>query len=215
MTTYGFLHTADTHVPVFDELLAALSPADHAVHVVDASLLADARRRHGVDDDLRRRIGARIAELAGRGAAAAVCTCSPLGATAEETGGTLGLPVARVDRSMARRAVRSGHRIAIVAAVESTIGPTRSLLEESAAAAGRRVELIDAPCLDAWSLFEAGDLDGYYTRLASHLASIDGAVDVIVLAQASMAPLESRVRPGALLLSSPRLAVVELVSGRR
>jgi hypothetical protein len=185
------------------------------VHVVDASLLTDARRRHGADDDLRARIGTRIAELAGHGAVALVCTCSTIGATAEEMGGTLGVPVTRVDRAMARTAVRSGDRIAVVAAVESTIAPTRALLAESADAAGRPVELVDAPCLDAWSLFEAGDHDRYLARLASHLAEIDGAVDVIVLAQASMAPVESRVQLRSLLLSSPRLAVEDLVSGRR
>jgi hypothetical protein len=114
---------------------------------------------------------------------------------------------------MARRAVTSGHRIAIVAAVESTIGPTRALLAETADAVDRRVDLVDAPCLDAFSHWEAGDHARYVARLASHLESIDGSVDVMVLAQASMAPVENLVRLRSLLLSSPRLAVEDLVSG--
>jgi len=215
MTTFGFLHTADAHVRVFDELLLDISPADHAVHSVDASLLTDARRRLGADPDLRTRIGTRITELAARGAVAVVCTCSTIGATAEEVGRSLGVSVTRVDRPMARRAVTSGDRIAIVAAVESTIGETRSLLVDTARTAGRRVDVVDSPCLDAWSLWEAGDEDGYLARLASHLESIDGSVDVIVLAQASMAPVQNRVRLRSVLVSSPRLAVEDLVSDRR
>ena len=212
MTTYGFLHTADVHRAVFDHLLADISPGDHAVHIVDVSLLTDARRRGGVDDDLRARIGAHIGALTGRGARRVVCTCSTIGAASEEIGATLGAAVERVDRPMARRAVTSGERIAIVAAVESTVAPTRLLLVQAAEAAQRRVELIDSPCPDAWALWEAGDHDGYLARLAAHLVAIDGSVDVIVLAQASMAPLQDRVRLRSVLLTSPRLAVEDLVT---
>ena len=210
-TTFGFLHTADVHVAPFTDILRALSPDDRAVHVVDAALLTDARRRGGVDAELRTRIGAALGSLAARGAEAVVCTCSTIGGPAEEVGRGLGLEVLRVDRPMAERAVAGGDRIVVVAALESTLGPTRDLLLQAAAAAGRRVTIVDAPCLGAWRHFESGDEGRYFATLAAHLETLDRPGDVIVLAQASMAPVERLVHLTSPVLSSPRTAVAALL----
>jgi hypothetical protein len=211
---FGFLHTADVHEPTFALLLREISPDDSAVHLTDASLLTDARRREEVDDDLRSRIGARIATLADQGAARVLCTCSTIGGPAEEVGRAVGIDVLRVDRPMAEEAVAGGHRIVVVASLASTLAPTRALLEETAATAGRSVSVVDAPCLPAWPHFEAGDLDRYFATLAAHLRSLDETADVIVLAQASMAPVQALVSLSSLVLSSPRPAVRALVSAR-
>ncbi len=213
MARYGFLHTAAVHVAVFSGLLAEISPGDSAVQLVDESLLADTRRRGLVDDELRARIGVGLEDLDRRGAVRIVCTCSTIGGDAEEVGRTLGLDVFRVDRPMAEAAVSVGGRIAVVGGPASTLAPTRALLQETADAAGRSVTLIDAPCLTAWPHFEAGRLDRYYATLAAHLQSLDGSADVIVLAQASMAPVEALVSLSSLVLSSPRPAVRALVGG--
>jgi hypothetical protein len=211
VTVYGFLHTADVHVDVFTDLLLELSPDDTSVHIVDESLLTDSRRRGGVDDDLRVRIGTRIRELSSAGAIRVVCTCSTIGGPSEDIGRALAVDVLRVDRPMADMAVASGTTIAIVAALESTIAPTRALLTESAESAGRTVTLVDAPCLGAWTHWESGDRARYVATLASHLETLDDAFDVIVLAQASMAPVQTLVALKALVLSSPRTAVAALV----
>jgi hypothetical protein len=118
VATFGFLHTADGHVAVFAGLLREIDPSRQAVHLVDQSLLADARRRATVDDDLRIRIGTGLEDLRGRGAVRIVCTCSTIGGDAEEVGRSLGLDVFRVDRPMAEAAVAHGGRIAVVAALE-------------------------------------------------------------------------------------------------
>jgi hypothetical protein len=212
VTTVGFLHTADAHIPVFDVLVQQVSPGDETVHLVDASLLTDAGRRGGVDDDLRDRIGRRLEELHSQGATAVLCSCSTIGAAAEERGAGLGLPTLRVDRPLAEEAVRKGGRIAVVVAVESSLAPTRQLLTETALAAGHPVTIVDAPCLEAWPYWEQGDVDRYLATLADHVEHLDGTVDVIVLAQASMAPVEQRVRLTTPLLSSPRLAVRALLT---
>jgi hypothetical protein len=211
VATFGFLHTASVHVRLFTALLAEISPDDTAVHLVDESLLTDARRRHGVDDDLRRRMAGAVTALAAQDAVRVVCTCSTIGGPAEEVGRALGVDVIRVDRPMAERAVAAGPRIAVVAALESTLAPTGDLLRETAGRAGVPVTIVDAPCLDAWHHFEAGDHARYFATVATHLESVDGDVDVIVLAQASMAPVEKLVRLTSLVLSSPRAAVTELV----
>jgi hypothetical protein len=87
-------------------------------------------------------------------------------------------------------------------------------LEECAVGAG--AVIIDAPCLDAWPLFEAGDQAGYLARIAGHARTLDA--DVIVLAQASMASATELLDDLRIpVLSSPRLGVlraVEMAGGR-
>lgn len=197
MATIGFLHTADVHVETFRALTAERGQQD--VHLVDAALLADARA-HGVDAALEDRVAGRLRELAAQGPDVIVCTCSTLGGIAERI--PLAVPVLRLDRPMAEAAVAIGGRIAVVASTESTLAPTRDLLLECAADAD--VQL--APCLDAWALFEAGDLAGYQQAVAAHVRTLDA--DVIVLAQASMAPAAALLGDfGTPVLSSPISAV--------
>jgi hypothetical protein len=201
VTTIGFLHTADAHVPTFHNLMAELAPGLRDLHVVDARLLADAGER-GIDADVAERLGERLRSLAASGADVVVCTCSTLGGHAEQV--PVGVPVLRIDRPMAEAAVAVGGRIAVVASVESTLAPTRALLLECAA--GAPVEIVDAPCLDAWALFAAGDLEGYARRVAAHCRGLDA--DVIVLAQASMAPAAELLADlAAPVLTSPRSVV--------
>jgi hypothetical protein len=216
MVTIGFLHTAGVHVESFGSLLEDLAPGATATHLVDESLLADARAR-GIDPDLRERLESRLRELAGKGAEVIVCTCSTISGAAEET--PAGVPVVRVDRPMAERAVARGGRVAVVAAVESTLAPTRALLEECARVAGTDPVIVEAPCPDAWPLFEAGDQEGYLGRIAEHVRGLAGDASMIILAQASMAPAAGLLPDlDVPILSSPRAAVrraLEVARSRR
>lgn len=207
MMTVAFLHTADVHVSTFRALLAQIAPAASSAHLVDADLLADARLR-GIDASIETRVLDRLRELARHHPGVIVCTCSTLGAAAERVGKAIEFPVVRVDRPMAEAAVAIGARVALVAAVESTLGPTRQLFEECASSVGSTAVLVDAPCLDAWELFEAGDYAGYRDRVARHIRGLRD-FDVVMLAQASMAPVADLVADLSIpVLSSPRLAVL-------
>ena len=214
MPTVGFLHTARIHVPTFRTLLRQIAPTAFDVHLVDAELLAHARRR-GIDATVRQHLLHRLHQLAGQHADVVVCTCSTLSHDAEQLTPLVRVPMLRIDRPMATAAVAAGGRVAIVATMTSTLAPTRQLLEQCAVAAGSGAVIVDAPCVDAWALFEAGDHEGYLARVARHVRDIArrGNVDVIVLAQASMAPVAARLPDVTLpVLSSPRLAVQRAVA---
>jgi len=212
MTTIGFLHTSDVHVPVFHGLLDELAPGWTDLCVVDPSLLTDAQPA-GVTPELAARVDARLHELAGRGADLIVCTCSSLGEYAETRTADLGVPVLRGDRPMAEAAVAAGTRIAILATVDSTLAPTSALLREAAGRAGRRVTLIETPVPGAWALFESGDLDAYARKVAGQARVIAPEADVIVLAQPSLAPAAALLGDLPIpVLSSPRTAVARAVA---
>ncbi|GIM96093.1 aspartate/glutamate racemase family protein [Paractinoplanes toevensis] len=212
MTTIGFLHTADVHVPVFHDLRAELAPGWADLHVVDPGLLADARRA-GITAELAARVDARLHELADRGADLIVCTCSSLGAYAETRTADLGVPVLRVDRPMAEAAVAAGSRIAVLATVDSTLAPTSALLNAAAERAGRVVTLIETPVPGAWSLFEKGDLHAYAVKVADQARAIAPRADVIVLAQASLSPAAALLADLPIpVLTSPRTAVARAIA---
>ena len=205
MPTLGFLHTADVHVPTFRTLRAELAPSWAEVHTVDASLLADARTA-GITDALTDRLDAHLRELAAAGADVILCTCSTLGGVAEKRPSTI--PVVRVDRPMAEAAVTAGPRVAVVHTVASTLSPTMTLLHESATRLGLPCTPVPAPCLTAWQAFESGSLDVYATQIAEAARQTAGSADVVILAQASMAPAAALLTDLAIpVLTSPRAAV--------
>lgn len=210
--TIAFLHTSPVHESTFEALLAEAAPEATALHHTDESLLTDALAS-GLGGDLPARVAAAVRDLAGR-ADVVVCTCSTIGGLATVVPDPA-VPVQRVDQAMADAAVAIGRRIAVVAALESTLAPTRTLVAERAAAAGVEVDIVTHIVPGAWDRFAAGNLSGYRAAIAEALPEVAADADVVVLAQASMAgAVASDPGGGATLtrgipvLSSPRLGVV-------
>ncbi|WP_369174219.1 aspartate/glutamate racemase family protein [Streptomyces sp. R28] len=195
----ALLHTSPLHVPVFEALRDEDHPGLEMRHFVDEELLARARREgpEAVVDDVRDAL--RKAD----GARAVLCTCSTIGGIAEEAPAEAGVPVLRVDRPMAAAAVAEGARAVVLATVESTLGPTVSLIEEEARRAGRPVAVRTRLVEGAWERFEAGDVDGCARLVASAADEVTDA-DAIVLAQVSLARAQRLATTTVPVLSSPR-----------
>lgn len=205
----GFLHTADVHVTTFGALVDEVAPGQGHVHRVDAPLLDDARAGAPTGERVRAHVDALVAA----GASVVVCTCSTLGPVAEKVD-RAGAPVLRVDRPLAEAAVRDGGRVAVVVALASTLGPTTELLADAAGRAGTVVELDTVVCTDAWADFEAGDLGAYQRGVADAARDAVGrrGADVVVLAQASMAPAAALLADLPVpVLTSPGSAVARAV----
>ncbi|WP_285725098.1 aspartate/glutamate racemase family protein [Psychromicrobium xiongbiense] len=206
MTRLGFLHTSPVHVATFDALLATAHPDSPALHLIDESLLADAQTSG--PEAVAGRVAEQLKSLHQQGADLVCCTCSTIGDVAERA--DLNFPVIRVDRPMAVAAVAVSisPRIGVVAALNSTLEPTRALLAEVAAEAKRDVEISLVTASGAWAQFESGDLNGYHASIEHAARTLADSVDVIVLAQASMAGAERRLTDLTIpVLSSPRVAI--------
>jgi hypothetical protein len=110
--------------------------------------------------------------------------------------------VLRVDEALAEQAVRSGGRIAVLCAAETTMEPTRLLFEAAAARTASQIAMCLVP--GAWAAFRGGDQDRYFDLIAqaAEAALRDGAKQG-ALAQASMAGAAKRVRDASLVLTSP------------
>ncbi|WP_328787574.1 aspartate/glutamate racemase family protein [Streptomyces sp. NBC_00273] len=195
MTDLLLLHTSPVHVPVFDALRDRNHPGAVLGHLVVPELL-DRARAEGPESVAPALRGLLLPHTG----SPVLVTCSTIGATAELLAPALGVPVLRVDRPMAAAAVRAGTRIAVLAALESTLAPTCELLAEEA---GERPVSIETHLVaGAWDRFEVGDTAGYLARVAAAADSVTGA-DVIVLAQASMVGAADLATSPLPVLSSP------------
>lgn len=196
-------HTAEQHIAAFSALAEELAPDLEIKHVVRADLLA-AAQAEGLTDEIRE--DAVSAMRAARGPDdRLLCTCSTLGPAADDAAED-GTPILRIDRPMAEAAVAAGNRIALLATLEGTLAPSRALLEEAAKKASKPILIGDLLLPEAWARNEAGDRDGYLNEIARGIEQAASAADVIVLAQASMAPAAERAGVTDIpVLSSPRL----------
>ncbi|WAZ25540.1 aspartate/glutamate racemase family protein [Streptomyces cinnabarinus] len=198
----ALLHTSPVHVPVFDALRDAHHPGLELRHLVEERLLE--RAREAGPEAVAEDVAAALRRAVTEGARAVLCTCSTIGAVAEAA--DIGVPVLRVDRPMAAAAVATGPRIVVLAALESTLGPTAELIEQEAERAGRRSEVSTRLVDGAWASFETGDTEAYVRRIATAADEVTAA-DVIVLAQASMALAQHLTSTAVPVLSSPRLGL--------
>lgn len=208
----SFLHTSPIHIASFEGLLAELAPTVLRRHVVDEKLLEDARST-GMTAELRQRIAHRITELVAEGAGVVLCTCSTIGAAAEQSQPIVGCPVIRVDRPMVEQAVTAGERILLVAALASTLAPTRQLIQELAAQQARSIHIQELLCEHAWQHFERGDQAAYLSTIASAIHRAAPQADVVILAQASMSGASQLCADLSIpILSSPRLGLAAALS---
>lgn len=211
-----FLHTADVHVPTFSQLLAEADPSLHATHVVRADLLALAQAIGADDLEVVRQVRQAMADAAASGPALVVCTCSTIGGVAERTPTEGRFGAMRIDRAMADHAVMQGPRILVVATSQSTLAPTTQLIAESAAALGRQAEVLPLWVQGAWAHFERGDRAAYVAAVAEAVRGAADQADVVVLAQASMAPAQQSLQDlGVPVLASPALGVAAIVERLR
>ncbi|SEE12924.1 aspartate/glutamate racemase family protein [Ruania alba] len=214
----GFVHTAPALTPTFEDLLAEYTtpePAE-ALHVADAWLLRTAMAT-GVDEGVHERVSRHVQHLADLGADAVLITCSSIGETIASAAEQVAIPVLRVDAAMAEQArdlAASGthQRIAALATFESTLGPTQRLLET---AAGAGIEVTAEVVAGAADAKASGDVAGHDAAIRAAAERVAATADVIVIAQASMAPAVADADLPVPALTSPRGGVQAVLAAAR
>jgi Asp/Glu/hydantoin racemase len=208
--TLALIHTSPTLTPMFGKLCARFLPETTIFHMVDESLITDTIREGQLRRVTMRRLLALIESAEMAGADAVMVTCSSLGPGVALGQQLFDIPVIRIDEAMAEAAVRMGRRIGVMATLRTTLEPTIALLREKAAEAGIDIEIVDSLCDGAFDAVLAGDTAVHDRILSEALKSEMKGVDVVILAQASMARVVTAMPDGTLsmpVLSSPELAV--------
>ena len=206
----GLIHTSATLVPVFAQLCKDKLPNVEVFNIADDSLVKGIREAGSLTAMIARRVAGYLesAELAG--ADYIMVTCSSIGPAVEAGAKLMGVPVLRVDQPMADQAVATGEKIGVIATLPTTLEPTADLILRRAALAGKQIELTSKLCEGAFEALMAGDATTHDAKVTAALKELSQQVDVIVLAQASMARVvdtlalaDKRVP----ILASPGIAV--------
>jgi aspartate/glutamate racemase len=212
----GLLHTVPALAATFDDLVGAEAAQLRRIHVVDAWLL-DAARRDGITPAVQDTVVAYARQLESRGARAVLVTCSSIGEVAEQAAAAVSVPVLRVDAAMADEAAAiaaapgARGRIAVLATLSSTLGPTGRLVGRATHGAPRPIEVYAEVVPGAAEAADRGDRERADQLIAAAVVRAATAADVVVLAQASMARAARLAAAAVPVLSSPSGGVASLL----
>lgn len=210
MTTLALIHTGTFLPAVFTELCREVMPDVEVFNIVDESLIKNTIAANKLTPQTSRRLIEYLKSAEEAGADAILVTCSSIGPAVEAAQPFLNIPVLRVDVPLADQAISLGQRIGVVATLPTTLAPTVALIKRQAALQDKDVTVISTLCPGAFQAVAAGDTATHDRLVIAGIRELMPQVDVIVLAQASMAraanaiPENERTVP---ILSSPRLAV--------
>ena len=206
----GLVHTSATLVPVFAQLCKAKLPDVEVFNIVDDSLVKGIMSAGRLTPQIAARVANYLKSAESAGADQILVTCSSIGPAVEAAASSMGVPVLRVDRPMADRAVQMGKRIGVIATLRTTLEPTADLVQRRAQTVGKEIQLTSRLCEGAFEALMSGDAAKHDALVTDALKELSKQVDVIVLAQASMARVVDSLPDAGKhvpVLASPGIAV--------
>jgi len=200
-------------VPIFADLARRHLPDWETFNIVDDSLLRNTIRAGKLEPPTSRRLAQHVWSAADAGADAVLVTCSSMGPAVDAATALSPVRLFRIDDAMAAAALEAGSRIAVLATLSTTLGPTRDLIERKARAAGLSATVAHSVCAGAFEALQRGDRDRHDAIVLAELRKAAATADVVVLAQASMARVLDSLPADEIkvpVLSSPELGMKNL-----
>jgi aspartate/glutamate racemase len=150
---------------------------------------------------------ARYAEQAG--ASIILNACSSVGEIVTKANGQVKVPVVRIDEAMAEEAINHGKRIGVIATLSTTLKPTVKLIKEKADECNKKVEIQAVLAEEAYQHLISGGKESHDSILAEALTKLASEADIVVLAQASMARVVTKLplKQQDMFLTSPELGM--------
>ncbi|MBA5762840.1 hypothetical protein H2O73_10830 [Vibrio sp. 404] len=207
----AFLHTLAANETLFDGFIQRSRLPNFATVVHhSAPQLLEYASQTGLDEVLAAQVAQQVLQLEAQGADWIVCTCSSIGRMAEQAQ-TKHARVIRVDRPMAIVASKA-KQLTVLAALETTIEPTMSLLAEYPSQLSEQAQVVVIP--QAWQHYLNGKIDTYSQTIADYIVQKCIDDECVVLAQASMSPALSLLAETlqARVLTSPKLCIDFLIA---
>jgi Asp/Glu/hydantoin racemase len=209
----GFVHTSATLVTLFQQLSNEFLSGVETFNIVDDSLIKDVIKKGKLMPNTAARVVSHVQAAEAAGADVILVTCSSIGVAIETAATLSSIPVIRVDQAMADEAVQISNKIGVIATLPTTLEPTSDLVRRRAELAGKNVTITSKLCEGAFEALMSGDAAKHDEMVAKALKELMKEVDVIVLAQASMARVvdglsaEEKLVP---ILASPAIAMKKL-----
>lgn len=204
------VHTALAMVEPVTELFKKHLPDIKLNHIVDDSLIQEVIANNSVTPAVAKRLINCFHMAVDAKADIIFNTCSSIGEIAQMARKMIPIPLLKIDDPMAIQAVDSAQKIGVLATLPSTLAPTASLLENLASESNNQVDIIEGLAEGAFQAVMSGDRETHDNLILKASEKIADKVDLIVLAQGSMARMEEKLAEvtGKKVLSSPESGVI-------
>jgi Asp/Glu/hydantoin racemase len=211
MKRIAFLHTVAALAEKFKVLAGDSLPGIDIFHMLDESLLQDLMRQRSVPAVTRRLITL-VGLAVDAGAELVVFTCSSTSPLIDMARRCHEVPILKIDDPLAERAVQLGRCIGVLCTTTSTVSPSSDLLVHHAERLGKKVEVEAVLVENAFAALQEGDRARHDALVEAAANDLADRVDVLVLAQASMAHLAEPLGAGVSVpvLSSPPILMEAL-----
>ncbi|HLP71152.1 MAG TPA: aspartate/glutamate racemase family protein [Rhizobium sp.] len=207
----AMIHTVAGLVPTLDALARRELDGWEPFNILDESLLRSTIREGSLSKATMRRLAQYVWSAVDGGADAVLVTCSSLGPAVDAARPLCPVPLFRIDTGMALDAVSKASQIGVLATLPTTLGPTGDVIRRAAADTGRAgCRVTEELCEGAFQRLSAGDRAGHDAMVVDGFRRLAPKVDLIVLAQASMANALAPLGPepdGVPVLTSPELGM--------
>jgi glutamate racemase len=212
MKRIAILHTVKNVYLSFGDLIRAEMPDDELEisNTLDEFLAGDANRNGFTRANLNRlRLILEAMDI--QEADLIVVSCSTLSPGIKKIRPFLSTPVIAIDDGAVKKAIRMGNRIAVLASSKSALEAMAFRLKTESVFAGKLLSLTEFLEYEAFLAMQRSDMETH-DRLLRNAAKNMGEQDCIVLAQASMAHLETGIGDISKcpVLSTPGLCIEEI-----
>lgn len=214
MTTVVAIYTGHGLADPLKALFTEHLPDVNLFNIADDSLIQHVIRDGKVTESVATRLIQYYKAAVDIGADYILNTCSSVGEVASAARNVFDTPILKIDEPMAKAAIESYEKIGVLATLPTTLKPTIDLVKSMAADMGKTVTVVDGLADGAYQALMDGSLDAHDELILKAAIKLAETVDVIVLAQGSMARMEKdlKEKTGIPILSSPNLCVQEIKS---
>lgn len=187
----AIIHTTPVTIEPLKDLAVKIIGDCEIINLVDDSILPQLAQNGGDIQEIAERWEsyAKIAEQ--QGADCILNACSSIGELVTYTQAKVSPPIVRIDDAMADFAIDMANTIGVAATLKTTLKPTLKLLTQKAEKKGKNVKFEPILVSSAYQKLLANDKEGHDLDLSVALRELAQKVDIVVLAQASMARVVS------------------------
>jgi aspartate/glutamate racemase len=204
------IHTATTMVEPITALFKDYLPDVKLNHIADDSLIQEVIAANKVTPMVRKRLLSYYFAAVDAGADIIFNTCSSIGEVAEQARQMITIPLLKIDDPMAKEAVKQASKIAVLATLPTTLGPTANLIKKMATEQNKKIEIIEGLADGAFQALMSGDINKHNNLILEAAKKVSEKAEIIVLAQGSMAKMQLALEQltGKKILSSPLSGVL-------
>jgi Asp/Glu/hydantoin racemase len=208
----ALIHAVATAIPPILQAFKEGWPEARVSNLLDDDLMPAYTREGGLTPHVVERICELALYAARTGADGILFTCSVFPQAEDMAKQLVRIPLLKPDEAMIAAALDAGKRIGVVATNPPAAPAAAAQLTAAAAARGGQIQVIPSVAEGAFAIGNAGDAATHDRMVVAAAERIAGQVDVICLAQVSMALARAAVQAKVKVpvLTSPATAVARL-----